>query len=143
MRTPTDPFGGGAMYHSMSIDGYLTPIGLVVVMPSTSWDVYGLLMISEYKVHVLEPKAIYRMYLGPAFGEPTDGKEITKLKVPSVEEVPSIDPSLRVPFGKAAIEEDITIVAWGRAVLTAQKSAQELSKKGIEAEVLDLRTCSS
>ena len=31
MRTPTDPFGGGAMYHSMSIDGYLTPIpGLVV-----------------------------------------------------------------------------------------------------------------
>ena len=47
-------------------------------MPSTSWDVYGLLMTAaEYKgpVIVLEPKAMYRMYLGPAFpGEPTDSK---------------------------------------------------------------------
>ena len=149
MRTPTDPFGGGAMYHSMSIDGYLTPIpGLVVVMPSTSWDVYGLLMTAaEYKgpVIVLEPKAMYRMYLGPAFpGEPTESKEITKLKSEIRRgEVPSIDPSLRVPFGKAALRkegDDVTIVAWGRAVLTAQRAAQSLSKKGIEAEVLDLRT---
>ena len=26
MRTPTDPFGGGAVYHSMSLDGYFSPI---------------------------------------------------------------------------------------------------------------------
>ena len=149
MRTPTDPFGGGAMYHSMSIDSYLTPIpGLVVVMPSTSWDVYGLLMTAaEYKgpVIVLEPKAMYRMYLGPAFpGEPTDPKEITNLKT-SVRrgEIPHIDPSLRVPFGKAAIRregDDITIVSWGRAVITAQKAADSLAKEGIDAEILDLRT---
>ena len=64
MRTPTDPFGGGAVYHSMSIDSYLTPIpGLVILMPATSADVYGLLMTAaEYKgpVIVLEPKWMYR-----------------------------------------------------------------------------------
>ena len=149
MRTPTDPFGGGAMYHSMSIDSYLTPIpGLVIVMPSTSWDIYGLLMTAaEYKgpVIFLEPKAMYRMYLGPAFpDEPTDPKEIAQLKNAIRKgEIPSIDPSFRVPFGKAVIRkegDDITIVAWGRAVLTAQKAAEDLSKTGIEAEVIDLRT---
>jgi len=104
MRTPTDPFGGGAMYHSMSLDGYLSPIpGLVILMPSTSWDVYGLLMTAaEYKgpVIVLEPKAMYRMYLGQAFpGEPTDTKEIAALKRRVMRgEIPQIDPSLRVSF---------------------------------------------
>ena len=34
MRTPVDPFGG-AVYHSMSLDGYLSAIpGLVLLMPS-------------------------------------------------------------------------------------------------------------
>ena len=80
MRMPTDPFGGGAVYHSMSVDGYFAPIpGLVLVMPSTSWDVYGLLMTAadyDGPVVVLEPKWMYRQTLGPAFpGEPTDAKE--------------------------------------------------------------------
>ena len=50
VRMPTDPFGGGAMYHSMSLDGYFSPIpGLVLVMPSTSYDIYGLLLTAaEY-----------------------------------------------------------------------------------------------
>ena len=48
-----------------------------------------------------------------------------------------------MPFGKAAIRkegDDITIVSWGRAVITAQKAADSLAKEGIDAEVLDLRT---
>ena len=33
MRTPSDPFGGGAVYHSMSLDGYFSPIpGLVLII---------------------------------------------------------------------------------------------------------------
>ncbi len=149
LRTPVDPFGGGAVYHSMSIDGYFTPIpGLVILMPSTSFDVYGLLMTAaEYRgpVVCLEPKWMYRQALGPAFpGEPTEAGEVAALKRSIMRgEVPEIDPSVRVPFGKAALRRagtDISIVAWGRAVWTAMKAAEQLAADGIEAEVIDLRT---
>ncbi|MEE9394962.1 MAG: thiamine pyrophosphate-dependent enzyme [Planctomycetota bacterium] len=149
MRTPTDPFGGGALYHSMSLDGYFSPIpGLVMVMPSTSWDIYGLLMTaSEYggPVIVLEPKWMYRLALGSAFpDEPTDETAIAKLKKSIMRgEIPSIDPSHRVPFSKAAIRRegtDVTVVAWGRAVWTAMDAAAELAAQGIQCEVIDLRT---
>ncbi|GAB4566345.1 MAG: dehydrogenase E1 component subunit alpha/beta [Haliangiales bacterium] len=149
LRMPTDPFGGGAIYHSMSLDGYFTPIpGLVVVMPSTSFDVYGLLMTAaDYggPVIVLEPKWMYRQTLGPAFpGEPSEPQAIRDLKKRVMRgEIPDIDASLRVPFSKAAIRragEDVTIVAWGRAVWTALEAAKTLAKQNIDAEVIDLRT---
>ncbi|MCB9760412.1 MAG: hypothetical protein H6739_11290 [Alphaproteobacteria bacterium] len=149
MRTPTDPFGGGAVYHSMSIDGYFTPIpGLVIVMPSTSWDVYGLLMTaSEYDgpVVCLEPKWMYRQTLGPAFpGEPTDPEGISTLKKGIMRgEIPDLPRDVRVPFGKGVIRrsgEDLTLVAWGCAVWKAMDAATALEKQGISAEVIDLRT---
>ncbi|MEL6348242.1 MAG: transketolase C-terminal domain-containing protein, partial [Myxococcota bacterium] len=149
MRTPVDPFGGGAVYHSMSLDGYLSAIpGLVILMPSTSWDVYGLLMTAaEYggPVMCLEPKWMYRQYLGPAFpGEPTDPQEIKDLRRYVMRGgIPKIDANLRVPFSKAAIRRagnDITVVAWGRAVWTALKAADALEQEGIDAEIIDLRT---
>ncbi len=148
LRMPTDPFGGGAVYHSMSVDGYFASIpGLVVIMPSTSFDVHGLLLTAgdyDGPVVCLEPKWMYRQTLGPAFpGEPTDKKEITELKKRIMRaEVPEL-PDVRVPFGKGVIRRsgrDVTIVAWGRAVWTAMKSAETLAKQGIEAEVIDLRT---
>ena len=149
LRTPVDPFGGGAVYHSMSIDGYFTPIpGLVVLMPSTSWDVYGLLMTAaEYKgpVICLEPKWMYRQTLGPAFpGEPTDKTEEAALRKMIMRGgIPDIDPELQMPFGKAAIRRpgnDVTIVSWGRAVWTSIRAAEALEKQGVDAEVIDLRT---
>jgi 2-oxoisovalerate dehydrogenase E1 component len=149
LRMPTDPFGGGAVYHSMSEDGYFTPIpGLVIVMPSTSWDVYGLLMTaSEYDgpVVVLEPKWMYRQSLGPAFpGEPSDAKGISELKKFIVRRgIPDLPTDLRVPFSKAMTRregEDVTVVAWGRAVWTALTAADKLAEQGISAEVIDLRT---
>ncbi len=149
VRMPTDPFGGGAMYHSMSLDGYFSAIpGLVLVMPSTSFDVYGLLMTAaEYRgpVVFLEPKWMYRMALGPAFpGEPTEKDAINALKKRVTRgEIPEIDPSVRVPFQRAAIRRpgsDVTIVAWGRAVWTSMEAAKALEAKGISAEVIDLRT---
>ncbi len=149
LRMPVDPFGGGAVYHSMSVDGYFTPIpGLVVVMPSTSYDVYGLLMTAaEYgnTVVCLEPKFAYRQALGPAFpNEPTGDEEINALKRSIMRgEIPDIDPSVRVPFSKAATRRtggDVTIVAWGRAVWTSMTAAESLAEEGIEAEVIDLRT---
>ena len=149
MRTPVDPFGGGAVYHSMSLDGYLSAIpGLVLLMPSTSLDIYGLLLTAaEYRgpVVVLEPKWMYRQYKGSAFpGEPTDRDAIAKLRKFIMRGgIPEIDDSVRVPFSKLAVRRagsDVTIVAWGRAVWTALDAAAELEKQGIDAEVLDLRT---
>ena len=149
MRTPVDPFGGGAVYHSMSLDGYLTAIpGLVILMPSTSWDVYGLLMTAaEYRgpVICLEPKWMYRQYLGPAFpDEPTDDQSVKDLRRFVMRGgIPDIDPNHRVPFSKAAVRragDDVTIVAWGRAVWTAMRAAEQLAAQGTEAEVIDLRT---
>lgn len=149
LRMPTDPFGGGAVYHSMSEDGYFTPIpGLVILMPSTSWDIYGLLRTaSQYDgpVVVLEPKWMYRQNLGPAFpGEPTESKAIAELKKSIVRRgIPEIDPDIRIPFSKASIRregEDVTVVAWGRAVWTALRAADTLAEQGISAEIIDLRT---
>ncbi len=149
LRMPTDPFGGGAVYHSMSLDGYFSSIpGLVLLMPSTSWDVYGLLMTaSEYDgpVVVLEPKWMYRQTLGPAFpGEPTEASEIAAMKRAVMRgEIPDLPKDLRVPFGKGIIRRpgrDLTLVAWGRMVWTALDAARKLEAEGISAEVIDLRT---
>lgn len=149
LRMPTDPFGGGAVYHSMSVDGYFTPIpGLVIVMPSTSWDVYGLIMTAaEYDgpVVMLEPKWMYRQTLGPAFpGEPTDADGISALKKGIMRgDIPDLPRDVKVPFGKGIIRKeghDITLVAWGRAVWTSIKAAQTLEKQGLSVEVIDLRT---
>jgi pyruvate/2-oxoglutarate/acetoin dehydrogenase E1 component len=148
LRMPTDPFGGGAVYHSMSVDGYFCSIpGLVVIMPSTSFDIHGLLLeAGDYDgpVVCLEPKWMYRQTLGPAFpGEPTDKAEISALKKRIMRaEVPDL-PDVRVPFGKAAIRRtgaDVTVVAWGRAVWTALDAAEALATEGVECEVIDLRT---
>lgn len=148
LRMPTDPFGGGAVYHSMSVDGYFCSIpGLVVIMPSTSFDIHGLLLeAGDYDgpVVCLEPKWMYRQTLGPAFpGEPTDPAEISALKKRIMRaEVPDL-PDVRVPFSKAAIRRegrDVTLVAWGRAVWTALDAAKALEGEGIDVEVIDLRT---
>ena len=149
LRMPVDPFGGGAIYHSMSLDGYFGGIpGLVLVIPSTSFDAFGLLMTAaEYRgpVVVLEPKFAYRLALGPAFpGEPTDRDEVDALRKAVMRgEIPEIDGSVRVPFSRAATRRqghDVTVVAWGRAVLTSLEAAETLAAEGIDAEVIDLRT---
>jgi len=149
LRMPVDPFGGGAVYHSMSLEGYFSAIpGLVLLMPSTSWDIYGLLMTaSEYDgpVVCLEPKWLYRQSLGPAFpGEPTDRAEIAAMKRGVMRgEIPDLPRDLRVPFGKGVIRRsgsDVTIVSWGRMVWTALAAAEGLAAEGASCEVIDLRT---
>jgi 2-oxoisovalerate dehydrogenase E1 component len=149
VRMPTDPFGGGALYHSMSVEGFFSSIpGLVIVMPSTSYDAYGLLMTAaEYggPVLFLEPKWCYRRAQGPRLpGEPEDesAKEALRNLVRRGE-IPPVGGDLRVPFQSAALRRpgrDVTIAAWGRAVWTSIDAAAQLAKRGIEAEVIDLRT---
>jgi 2-oxoisovalerate dehydrogenase E1 component beta subunit len=121
------PYGGGIRgghYHSQSSEAYFahTP-GLTVVVPSTPEDTKGLLLSSIRlgdPVLFLEPKAIYRTVKG---------------------EVPEGD--FVVPIGKAKVARpgaDVTLVAWGAMTHVALKTAGEAQAKGIDVEVIDLRT---
>jgi len=146
LRTPVDPVQGGAVYHSMSVDGFYGNIpGLVITIPSTAYDAYGLLRTAaDYAGPVLqlEPKRIYRMRLGPALpGEPDDAKLMQQLRR-SGEQFPIAD--YRIPFGKAARRRSgshVTIITWGWAAWQSVAAANRVARaQGIETEVLDLRT---
>jgi pyruvate/2-oxoglutarate/acetoin dehydrogenase E1 component len=130
----------------MSCDGFYGNVpGLVLTIPSTAYDAYGLLRTAaDYRGPVLqmEPKRLYRMKLGPALpGEPTDPKLLRDIRR-SGAQLPIDD--FRIPFGKAALRhsgDDITVISWGWACWMSVAAAQRLSTtRGIGAEVLDLRT---
>ena len=146
VRFPVDPVTSGAAYHSMSCDGFYGNIpGLVLTIPSTAYDAYGLLRTSaDYAGPVLqmEPKRLYRMKLGPALpGEPGDPKALREIRR-SGAQLPIED--YRIPFGKAALRhpgDDITVISWGWAGWMAVAAAQRLrADRGVGAEVFDLRT---
>ena len=146
IRFPVDPVTGGAAYHSMSCDGFYGNIpGLVMTIPSTAYDAYGLLRTAaDYNGPVLqmEPKRLYRMKLGPALpGEPSDPKVMRDLRR-SAASLPIED--YRIPFGKAAVRhvgDDITLISWGWSVWLSVAAAERISAdKGVKVEVLDLRT---
>ena len=151
LRMPSDPFGGGAIYHSMSLDGFFTPIpGLVILMPSTSYDVYGLMQsAAEYggPVVVLEPKYCYRRCLGPAFPDEPDASDTAGIKALQDHVrrggIPEVGEGVRVPIGKGIVRRpgtDLTLVGWGRGALFGEDAAETLAAEGIDVEVIDLRT---
>ncbi|SMO40718.1 alpha-ketoacid dehydrogenase subunit beta [Melghirimyces algeriensis] len=121
------PYGGGvhgALYHSQSVEKIFTGVpGLKIVMPSTPYDVKGLLKSSirdEDPVLFFEHKRCYRLIKG---------------------EVPEED--YTVPIGKAEVKRegtDVTVISYGLTLHFAQKAAEELEKEGISVHILDLRT---
>lgn len=123
------PYGAGitgGLYHSQSVEAlfFSTP-GLKIAVPSTPYDVKGLLRASIY-----DPDPVL-------FFEHKNGQTYRGYK----EEVP--DGPYTIPFGQAAIRregEDLTVISYGLAVHYAWAAAEELSKEGIDAEVIDLRT---
>jgi 2-oxoisovalerate dehydrogenase E1 component beta subunit len=121
------PYGGGvhgALYHSQSVEAMFanTP-GLKIVMPSTPYDVKGLLKAAirdNDPVLFFEHKRAYRLIKG---------------------EVPTDDYTL--PIGKADVKregDDITVITYGLCVHFALQAAEKLAKDGISAHILDLRT---
>ncbi len=121
------PYGGGihgALYHSQSVEAMFanTP-GLKIVMPSTPYDVKGLLKSAirdEDPVLFFEHKRAYRLIKG---------------------EVPIADYVL--PIGKADVKregEDITVITYGMCVHLALQAAEKLENEGISVHILDLRT---
>lgn len=154
LRTPVDPVPGGALYHSMSVDGYFTPVqGWVICCASTTFDAYGLLRTAaDYAgpVLMLEPKILYRRAVGPRLpGEPS--LDVIKAARRSRGE-PLLDADdlaciqdFRVPFGRAAVRrtgEDVTLVSYGNAALQSLEAAEALAEEGLSVEVIDLRTLS-
>lgn len=121
------PYGGGIRaleHHSESTEALYAQIpGLKVVIPSTPYDAKGLLiaaMRDPDPVLFLEPKKIYRAF---------------KQDIP--------EDAYVLPIGKARIVqegEDITIVTWGSMVRDVQKAAEMVKEKGINPEIIDLRT---
>lgn len=123
------PYGGGIRaleHHSESTEALYAQIpGLKVVIPSTPYDTKGLLIAAirdPDPVLFLEPKRIYRAFR---------------------QEVP--EDAYVLPIGKAKIVEsgeDVTIVTWGAMVRDVQQASKIVKAKGINPEIIDLRTIS-
>lgn len=121
------PYGGGvhgALYHSQSVEAiFANQPGLKIVMPSTPYDVKGLLKAAirdEDPVLFFEHKRAYRLIKG---------------------QVPDDDYVL--PIGKADVKregEDITVITYGLCVHYALQAAEKLAKDDISVHILDLRT---
>jgi 2-oxoisovalerate dehydrogenase E1 component beta subunit len=121
------PFGGGvhgALYHSQSVEAvFANQPGLKIVIPSTPYDVKGLLKAAirdDDPVLFFEHKRAYRLIKG---------------------EVPIEDYTL--PIGKADVKregDDITVITYGLCVHFALQAAEKLAVDGISAHILDLRT---
>jgi 2-oxoisovalerate dehydrogenase E1 component len=151
LRLPVEPGIYGAVYHSTPLEGLLASIpGLTIVSFSTARDAYGLIRsAAEYAgpVVIFEPKALYRSALGDAFpGEPAlNPKEAAEFEkwVSNYRGIPDIPKDFRVPLGKAAVRRegrDLTIVTWGLAHAETLKVMDTMVQRGIDVEVIDLRT---
>ncbi len=123
LRAPIGCGTGAAAQHSQSQEAWYAHVpGLKVVMPSTPYDAKGLLRSAiedDNPVLFLEHKLLYGLK----------------------EQVP--EESYTIPLAEAEVKRsgtDITVIAYSQMVYRALQAAEELSKEGIEAEVVDVRT---
>lgn len=121
------PVGGGIKgghYHSQSPESlFVHTAGLKVVCPSNPVDAKGLIASAVRDpdpVIFLEPKRVYRA---------------AKMDVP--------EGPFSIPIGSAKVVRegtDVTCVAWGAMLYEALAAASDASARGVETEVVDLRT---
>jgi 2-oxoisovalerate dehydrogenase E1 component beta subunit len=122
------PYGGGvhgALYHSQSIEAFYGHIpGLKVVVPSTPYDVTGMLRAAiddPDPVLFLEHKRTYRLIKGDVPDEP-----------------------FVVPIGKADVKregDDLSVISYGLMLHVCLEAASRLQdQEGVKAEVVDVRT---
>lgn len=113
----------GGAHHQNSLEAWFvhTP-GLAVVVPSSAYDVKGLV-----KTALRSPDPVIFLMHKRLSGVRGD--------VGGPEDL--------VPFGKARVArpgDDCTIVTYGGTVAPALKAAEMMAEKGTDVEVLDLRT---
>lgn len=122
-RGPTGNAGMLSSQHSQNFENwYANTPGLKVVVPSNPADAKGLL-----KSAIRDDDPVVFMESELMYGD--------KGMVPEEEYL--------IPIGKAEIKRngsDITLVSFGKMMKVALTAAEELSREGIEAEVIDLRT---
>jgi 2-oxoisovalerate dehydrogenase E1 component beta subunit len=122
------PYGGGvhgALYHSQCIEAFYGHVpGLKVVVPSTPYDVKGMLIAAigdPDPVMFLEHKKTYRLIKGEVPDEPYE-----------------------VPIGKAEVKregEDLSVISYGLMLHHSLEAAGRLQEEeGFSAEVVDVRT---
>ncbi|MFH1242179.1 MAG: alpha-ketoacid dehydrogenase subunit beta [Pseudomonadota bacterium] len=123
LRTQGGAGNGLAAQHSQSLEALFYHIpGLKLVMPSTPYDAYGLLLSAirdDDPTLFIEHKLLY----------------MTKGEVPEDEYV--------VPLGSADVKregEDVTLVTYSYMTLKCLEAAELMEKEGISVEVVDLRT---
>jgi pyruvate dehydrogenase E1 component beta subunit len=123
IRGPMGSGTGAAAQHSQSFPAVFAHFpGLKVVMPSTPYDVKGLIKASirdDNPVVFAEHKLLYRV----------------KGEVP--------DEDYIIPLGRADIKrkgKDVTVVAGSIMVIRALEAAKELEKEGVDVEIVDPRT---
>ena len=123
LRTAAGSGTGAAAQHSQSLENWFVHVpGLKVVMPSTPYDVKGLLIASirdDNPVVFVEHKLLYK----------------TKGLVP--------EKPYTIPLGSTEVKReggDLTIVATAIEVKRSLEAAEQLAEEGIEVEVVDPRT---
>ncbi len=124
-RGPNGPAHQLGATHSHATECWYANVpGLKIVMPATPRDAKGLLKTAirdDNPVLVLESELLYSM---KGMVEPTDE-------------------DLLIPFGKANVlreGKDLTIISYAQTVRMALAAAETLAGRGINAEVLDLRS---
>ena len=122
-RGPTGNAGMLSAQHSQNFENwYANTPGLKVVVPSNPYDAKGLL-----KSSIRDNDPVIFMESELMYGD--------KGEVPEGEYL--------IPIGEAVVAKegsDVTIVSFGKIMKVALETAAELEKKGISAEVIDLRT---
>lgn len=122
-RGPNGSAGQLAATHSVSYESlYAHFPGLITIHPSEPYDAKGLLKAAirdDNPVIFLESEQMYGL----------------KQEIPEEEYL--------LPIGKAEVKRegsDVTVVADGKMYHIAKQAAEQLSKDGVEAEIIDPRT---
>lgn len=122
-RGPNGAAAQVSSQHSHCVEAIYSQFpGLIIVAPSNSYDAKGLL-----KSSIRDNNPVLFLESELSYGD--------KMEIPKEEYL--------VPIGKAKVIEqgtDITIVSHSQMINPCRKAVQELAKKGIKAELIDLRT---
>lgn len=114
--------GGGPSHSSCNHGAFLHFPGLKVIMPTTPADAKGLLLSA-----IRDPNPVLCFESHHLYGQ----------------HGPVPEGDYTVPIGLAAVRregKDLTIITCGGMVLKADSAASQLGDKGIDAEIIDLRS---
>ena len=141
VRIPLGAKTRSGPFHANMIESWFAnDPGLVIVFPSTPQDAYDLLVES----HALNDPVVFLEHIGLyglRGGKTGWGHSINQI-------VDTNSGHTRLANGENSIGEarvvrggkDVTIVTWGAMVHVALEAAETAAKRGIEVEIVDLRT---